>query len=208
MAWQKGVKEIIKSLGVVGVVRLPGWGPRDPVCAWLETLQEIAANRFGRFHRLLRSTVSHPPVHTYRKVVVAVFPLIYLLLTRQTVMNCSDAAITGFRCNNEHFSEPEQMSEMYINQLPSKQTQHHGNINEFVEEPTKSRKVPGQRPLLGSVYIHLEGTGVGIPGFQVVRKKLTWIRKNVWEVVDVDQKEEWSQDGALRNSDGNRRWRG
>ncbi|GAA47239.1 cyclin-dependent kinase-like 1 [Clonorchis sinensis] len=34
---QKGVKEITKSLGVVGVVRLPGCGPRDPTCAWLET---------------------------------------------------------------------------------------------------------------------------------------------------------------------------
>ncbi|KER20802.1 hypothetical protein T265_15242, partial [Opisthorchis viverrini] len=33
MTWQKGVKEITKSLGAVGVVRLPGWGPRDPVCA-------------------------------------------------------------------------------------------------------------------------------------------------------------------------------
>ncbi|KAG5447044.1 hypothetical protein CSKR_108892 [Clonorchis sinensis] len=45
MTWQKGVKEITKSLGVVGAVRLPGWGPRDPACAWLETLQEMAANR-------------------------------------------------------------------------------------------------------------------------------------------------------------------
>ncbi|KER31239.1 hypothetical protein T265_02432 [Opisthorchis viverrini] len=45
MTWQKGVKEITKSVGVVGVVRLPGWGPRDPVCAWLEALQERAANR-------------------------------------------------------------------------------------------------------------------------------------------------------------------
>ncbi|GAA53045.1 hypothetical protein CLF_109407 [Clonorchis sinensis] len=45
MTWQKGVKVITKSLGVVGVVRLPGWGPRDPACAWLETLQEMAANR-------------------------------------------------------------------------------------------------------------------------------------------------------------------
>ncbi|KER21216.1 hypothetical protein T265_10404 [Opisthorchis viverrini] len=45
MTWQKGVKEITKSLGVVGVVRLPGWGPRDPVCVWLETLQEMAANQ-------------------------------------------------------------------------------------------------------------------------------------------------------------------
>ncbi|KER23614.1 hypothetical protein T265_08550 [Opisthorchis viverrini] len=30
---QKGVKEITKSLYVVGVVRLPGCGPRDPACA-------------------------------------------------------------------------------------------------------------------------------------------------------------------------------
>ncbi|KAG5451353.1 hypothetical protein CSKR_109950 [Clonorchis sinensis] len=45
MTWQKGVKEITKSLDVVGVVRLLGWGPRDPACAWLETLQEMAANR-------------------------------------------------------------------------------------------------------------------------------------------------------------------
>ncbi|KER34242.1 hypothetical protein T265_00094 [Opisthorchis viverrini] len=37
MTWQKGLKEITKILGVVGVVYLPGWGPRDPVCAWLET---------------------------------------------------------------------------------------------------------------------------------------------------------------------------
>ncbi|KAG5448353.1 hypothetical protein CSKR_107060 [Clonorchis sinensis] len=46
--WQKDVKEITKSLGVVGVVRLPGWGPRDAACAWLETLQEMTA---GRYHR-------------------------------------------------------------------------------------------------------------------------------------------------------------
>ncbi|KAG5442227.1 hypothetical protein CSKR_200184 [Clonorchis sinensis] len=45
MTWQKGVKEITKSLGVVGVVRLPGWVPRVPTCSWLEILQEMAANR-------------------------------------------------------------------------------------------------------------------------------------------------------------------
>ncbi|GAA47987.1 hypothetical protein CLF_101050 [Clonorchis sinensis] len=32
-------------MSVVGVGRLAGWGPRDPACAWLETLQEMAANR-------------------------------------------------------------------------------------------------------------------------------------------------------------------
>ncbi|KAG5454766.1 hypothetical protein CSKR_104370 [Clonorchis sinensis] len=46
MTWQKGVKEITKGLSAFGVLRLPGWGPRDPACAWLETLQEMAANRY------------------------------------------------------------------------------------------------------------------------------------------------------------------
>jgi hypothetical protein len=45
VTWQKGMKEITKSLGAVGAVRLPGWGPRDPPCAWLETLQDMASNR-------------------------------------------------------------------------------------------------------------------------------------------------------------------
>ncbi|KER26303.1 hypothetical protein T265_06420 [Opisthorchis viverrini] len=45
MTWQKGVKEITRSLDVVGVVRLPRWGPRDPTCACLETLHKMAANR-------------------------------------------------------------------------------------------------------------------------------------------------------------------
>ncbi|KER33980.1 hypothetical protein T265_00185 [Opisthorchis viverrini] len=39
------MKEITKRLGAVGATRLPGWGPRDPHCAWLETLQDMAANR-------------------------------------------------------------------------------------------------------------------------------------------------------------------
>ncbi|KAG5450455.1 hypothetical protein CSKR_105115 [Clonorchis sinensis] len=37
------MKEITKRLGAVGATRLPGWGPRDPHCAWLETLQDMAA---------------------------------------------------------------------------------------------------------------------------------------------------------------------
>ncbi|KAG5449306.1 hypothetical protein CSKR_100608 [Clonorchis sinensis] len=45
LTWQKGMKEITKRLGAVGATRLPGWGPRDPQCAWLETLQDMAANR-------------------------------------------------------------------------------------------------------------------------------------------------------------------
>ncbi|KER23741.1 hypothetical protein T265_08432 [Opisthorchis viverrini] len=39
------MKEITKRLGAVGATRLSGWGARDPHCAWLETLQEMAANR-------------------------------------------------------------------------------------------------------------------------------------------------------------------
>ncbi|KER27743.1 hypothetical protein T265_05297 [Opisthorchis viverrini] len=45
MTWQRSMKEITKRLGAVGATRLPGWGPRDPRCAWLETLQDMAANR-------------------------------------------------------------------------------------------------------------------------------------------------------------------
>ena len=43
--WQKGMKSMTKGLGLVGVSRLPGWGPRDPPNVWLQTLQEMAANR-------------------------------------------------------------------------------------------------------------------------------------------------------------------
>ncbi|KER28918.1 LOW QUALITY PROTEIN: hypothetical protein T265_13500 [Opisthorchis viverrini] len=45
LTWQRSMKEITKRLGAVGATRLPGWGPRDPHCAWLETLQDMAANR-------------------------------------------------------------------------------------------------------------------------------------------------------------------
>jgi hypothetical protein len=45
MTWQKDLKATTKTLGTIGVARLPGWGPRDPSCAWLETLQDMAANR-------------------------------------------------------------------------------------------------------------------------------------------------------------------
>ncbi|KER32175.1 hypothetical protein T265_01785 [Opisthorchis viverrini] len=43
--WQRSMKEITKRLSAVGAIRLPGWGPRDPHCAWLETLQDMTANR-------------------------------------------------------------------------------------------------------------------------------------------------------------------
>ncbi|KER22597.1 hypothetical protein T265_09361 [Opisthorchis viverrini] len=39
------MKEIAERLGAVGATRLPGWGQRDPYCAWLDTLQDMAANR-------------------------------------------------------------------------------------------------------------------------------------------------------------------
>ncbi|KER26329.1 hypothetical protein T265_06382 [Opisthorchis viverrini] len=39
------MKEITKRLGAVGATRLPGWGQRDPHCAWLKTLQYMGANR-------------------------------------------------------------------------------------------------------------------------------------------------------------------
>ncbi|KER27941.1 hypothetical protein T265_05141 [Opisthorchis viverrini] len=45
LTWQWSMKEITKRLGAVGATRLPGWGPRDPHCVWLETLQDMAANR-------------------------------------------------------------------------------------------------------------------------------------------------------------------
>ncbi|KER28249.1 hypothetical protein T265_04852 [Opisthorchis viverrini] len=32
---RRSMKEITKRLGAVGATRLPGWGPRDPHCAWL-----------------------------------------------------------------------------------------------------------------------------------------------------------------------------
>ncbi|KER26958.1 hypothetical protein T265_05867 [Opisthorchis viverrini] len=45
MTWQRSMKEITKRLGAVGATRLPGWGSRDPHCAWLETLHYMVANR-------------------------------------------------------------------------------------------------------------------------------------------------------------------
>ncbi|GAA57272.1 acidic repeat-containing protein [Clonorchis sinensis] len=43
--WQKGVKEIMKCFGIADV-DVPGLGPRDLACAWLEALQEMAADRY------------------------------------------------------------------------------------------------------------------------------------------------------------------
>ena len=45
LTWRAGMKKLTKSLGSVGVVRLPGWGPKDHECQWLETLKEMAEKR-------------------------------------------------------------------------------------------------------------------------------------------------------------------
>ncbi|KAG5442559.1 hypothetical protein CSKR_108763 [Clonorchis sinensis] len=45
LTWQRDRKETTKRLGAVGAIRLPEWGPFDPHCVWLETLQDMAANR-------------------------------------------------------------------------------------------------------------------------------------------------------------------
>ncbi|KER31218.1 hypothetical protein T265_13031, partial [Opisthorchis viverrini] len=45
LTWQRSMKEITKRLGAVDATHLPGWGPCDPRCACLGTLQDMAANR-------------------------------------------------------------------------------------------------------------------------------------------------------------------
>ena len=45
LTWQNALKATTKRLSVVDSVRLPGWGPRDPRCVWLETVQDMASNR-------------------------------------------------------------------------------------------------------------------------------------------------------------------
>ena len=45
MTWHRGMKESTKRLATVGSCRLPGWGPKDPEHAWLNTLEEMATNR-------------------------------------------------------------------------------------------------------------------------------------------------------------------
>ncbi|GAA57523.1 retrovirus-related Pol polyprotein from type-1 retrotransposable element R2 [Clonorchis sinensis] len=53
------------------------------------------------------------------------------------------------------------------------------------KDPTGSKKVSVQRPLLCSVYIHSEGIGIGTPGFQVARKKETWGCENLRKVINT-----------------------
>jgi hypothetical protein len=45
MTWQREMKAVTVKLSAVGASRLPGWGPRDSHCTWLETLQDMALNR-------------------------------------------------------------------------------------------------------------------------------------------------------------------
>jgi hypothetical protein len=43
--WRTGMKKLTARLAKVGRNRLPGWGPKDTECGWLETLQDMAQNR-------------------------------------------------------------------------------------------------------------------------------------------------------------------
>ncbi|CAH8469301.1 unnamed protein product [Schistosoma curassoni] len=45
MTWCRGMKESCEELASVGPSRLPGWGPRDGVTQWLETLSDMAQDR-------------------------------------------------------------------------------------------------------------------------------------------------------------------
>ena len=45
MTWHRGMKESTNRLATFGSCRLPGWGPKDPQHAWLNTLEEMATNR-------------------------------------------------------------------------------------------------------------------------------------------------------------------
>ena len=43
MTWHRVMKESTKRLATVGSCRLPGWGPKDPEHASLDTLEEMAS---------------------------------------------------------------------------------------------------------------------------------------------------------------------
>ena len=45
MTWRREVKRLTSSLASAGSVRLPGWGPKDGECKWLETLEVMAWDR-------------------------------------------------------------------------------------------------------------------------------------------------------------------
>ncbi|KER19829.1 hypothetical protein T265_11495 [Opisthorchis viverrini] len=54
LTWQRSMKETMKRLGAVGATRLPRWGPRDLHYMWLQTLQDMAANRCNESDSLVK----------------------------------------------------------------------------------------------------------------------------------------------------------
>ncbi|VDP84560.1 unnamed protein product [Echinostoma caproni] len=45
MTWRRCMKKLASALASVGAARLPGWGPKDEDCRWLETLRDMAQSR-------------------------------------------------------------------------------------------------------------------------------------------------------------------
>ena len=59
MTWRRGMKSLASPLASVGAARLPGWGPRDEDCRWLETLRDMAQNR-SQWRERCRVCLSKP----------------------------------------------------------------------------------------------------------------------------------------------------
>ena len=65
MTWRRGMKKLCTSLAYVGTSRLPGWGPKDPECRWLETLRDMSLNR-SQWRECCRAACGHglpQPLH-------------------------------------------------------------------------------------------------------------------------------------------------
>jgi hypothetical protein len=45
LTWMRNMKDRTSRLASVGSVRLPGWGPKESQCLWLETLMDMAQDR-------------------------------------------------------------------------------------------------------------------------------------------------------------------
>lgn len=45
ITWRSRMKKATAKLAKVGRIRLPGWGPKDSECLWLDTLKDMAQNR-------------------------------------------------------------------------------------------------------------------------------------------------------------------
>ncbi|CAH8623296.1 unnamed protein product, partial [Dicrocoelium dendriticum] len=43
--WRQHMKSLTSYLAAVGPLRLPGWGPKDEECQWINTLEDMARNR-------------------------------------------------------------------------------------------------------------------------------------------------------------------